>query len=255
MEPAVAKTILLKNGLILPHPGLSEPVPHGVTMVTGNRLGQVNLPKDSVEPSAAEVVDCSNCLIMPGLINAHNHAAMSILRGVADDLPLDQWLNQYIFPSEGKHVAPEFVRLGTMLSALEMALSGVTTFADGYFFMEQAAEATMEVGLRAVIAQGILDVPTPDAAAPGSWKGRTEDFLASCPKDSLITPALFCHSPYLCSPQTFQAAKELAAEHNTLLFSHVAETSWEVAEIQRVYGTTPVDLLAKNGILGTDFVA
>jgi len=255
MKQSTSHPTILTNGLILTHPGLSQPEPHGVTIIFGNRLEQVNLPKDRAPGDAGEVVDCSNCLIMPGLVNAHTHAAMSILRGVADDLPLDRWLNQYIFPSESKHVARDFVRLGTTLSAVEMALSGVTTFADGYFFMEQAAEATLEVGLRAVIAQGILDVPTPDAAAPGSWKGRAEEFLTSCPRDSLITPALFCHSPYLCSPETFRAAKELAAKHDALLFSHVAETSWEVAEIQRVYGTRPVDHLARNGILGQDFVA
>lgn len=255
MEQSTSNPTILTNGLILTHPGLSEPVPHGTTMISGSRIEHVNLPKDQMEGTAVEVVDCSNCLIMPGLINAHNHAAMSVLRGVADDLPLDRWLNQYIFPSESKHVARDFVRLGTALSAVEMALSGVTTFADGYFFMEQAAEATLEVGLRAVIAQGVLDVPTRDAPTTGSWKGRAEEFFASCSTDSLITPALFCHSPYLCSPETFRDAKELAGKHDTLLFSHVAETLWEVAEIQRVYGARPVDHLERNGILGSDFVA
>jgi len=255
MEPSRANTTLLTNGLILTHPGLSQPVPHGVTMISGNQLERVNWPRNSADWPATEVVDCSNCLIMPGLINAHTHAAMSILRGVADDLPLDRWLNRYIFPSENKHVAPDFVRLGTMLSAVEMALSGVTTFADGYFFMEQAARATAEVGLRAVIAQGILDVPTPDAPVPGFWKGRAEEFLASCPRHSLITPALFCHSPYLCSPETFRGAKELAGKHDALLFSHVSETSREVEEIQRIYGLSPVEHLEREGILGRDFVA
>jgi 5-methylthioadenosine/S-adenosylhomocysteine deaminase len=106
-----------------------------------------------------------------------------------------------------------------------------------------------------VIAQGILDVPVPDAATPGSWRSRAEEFLTACPKDSLITPALFCHSPYLCSPETFRAARELAGKHNTLLFSHVAETSWEVAQIQRLYGNRPVEHLEQNGVLGPDFVA
>ncbi|MBM3300269.1 MAG: amidohydrolase family protein, partial [Deltaproteobacteria bacterium] len=116
---------------------------------------------------------------------------MSLLRGMADDLPLEKWLNDYIFPSEARCVSPEFVYLGTMISAAEMALNGTTTFADGYFFMEQAARATVDVGLRAVIAQGILDVPTPDAPVTGAWKQRVEEFLSSCPRDSLITPALF----------------------------------------------------------------
>jgi 5-methylthioadenosine/S-adenosylhomocysteine deaminase len=156
---------------------------------------------------------------------------MSLLRGLADDLPLDKWLNECIFPSEAKHVGPEFVHLGTRLSAVEMALSGTTTFADGYFFMEEAAKAAAEVGLRAVVAQGILDVPAPDAPDPGAWEARISQFLEDFPENSLTIPALFCHSPYLCSPDTYRRAKELASDNGILLFSHIAETLLEVGEI------------------------
>jgi 5-methylthioadenosine/S-adenosylhomocysteine deaminase len=180
---------------------------------------------------------------------------MSLLRGMADDLPLERWLNDYIFPSEWKYVAPDFVYLGTMVSAAEMALGGTTTFADGYFFMEHAAKAAINVGLRAVIAQGILDVPAPDAPVPGSWKHRAESFLSSCPRDSLVTPALFCHSPYLCGPETLQESAELAAGNCTLLFSHVCETGREVEAMSLRYGRTPVEHLKNLGVLGSNFVA
>ena len=248
-----AETILV-NGLILADPACPEVVPHGKTIINGNGLVQVNVPNDSGLPRD-NVIDCSNCLIMPGLVNAHTHAAMSLLRGIADDLPLDQWLNSYIFPSEAKHAGPEFVYLGTCLSAMEMALNGVTTFADGYFHMENAAQAALDVGLRAVVAQGILDVPTPDAPVPGSWRKRADKFLAQCPTDSLITRALFCHSPYLCSAETLQAARTLSLEHGILLFCHVSETAQEVEEIQRQHGVRPVEHLRRLGILGRDFVA
>jgi 5-methylthioadenosine/S-adenosylhomocysteine deaminase len=174
---------------------------------------------------------------------------------MADDLPLERWLNGYIFPAESKHAGPEFVHLGTMLSAVEMALGGVTTYADGYFHMENAAKAASEVGLRAVVAQGILDVPTPDAPAPGSWKARVEAFLLDFPADSLVTPALFCHSSYLCGPETFREAAEIAHKHGILLFAHVAESEWEVQEIRRRYGRPPVDHLNSLDILGKGFVA
>ncbi len=252
--PNHSDEIILINGLVLADPDSCAVVPHGKTVVKGSLLAEVNSPLEG-QAQSGEVIDCSNCLIMPGLVNAHTHAAMSLLRGLADDLPLDKWLNQCIFPSEAKHVGPEFVRLGTALSAVEMALSGTTTFADGYFFMEKAAEATAEVGLRAVLAQGILDVPSPDTPNPAAWEERIERFLADFPKNSLTTPALFCHSPYLCGPDTLRRAKKLAADHGILLFSHVAETRWEVEEIKSRFGKTPLQHVSDLGILDQHFVA
>jgi len=246
--------IILKDGLILTGPGFSEAIPHSRTVISGERLLVVNEELKAPLPWAG-VIDCSNCLIMPGLINAHTHAAMSLLRGIADDLPLDQWLNNYIFPSEARHAGPEFVYLGTRLSAAEMALSGITTFADGYYFMEEAARAAVDVGLRSVIAQGILDVPVPDAPRAGFWKERAVEFLISCPTNPLITPALFCHSAYLCGPETLRGAADMARSKGTHLFCHVSETESEVREIVSRYGMTPVEHLEKNGILGQDFVA
>jgi 5-methylthioadenosine/S-adenosylhomocysteine deaminase len=240
--------------MILTEPGRTKVVPHGKTVISGDSLLQVNVPQDPDETNA-RIIDCSNCLIMPGLINGHVHAAMSMLRGLADDLPFDRWLNEYIFPAESKHVGPDFVYLGTMISAMEMVLNGVTTFADGYFHMEHAARAALDIGLRAVIAQGILDVPAPDAPTPGSWKTRVNEFLASCPSDELITPALFCHSAYLCGPETLRHAAGLAKEHGTLLFCHVSETSPEVDEVTSRYGRRPVEHLHSLDILGEGFVA
>ncbi|MGB6066775.1 MAG: amidohydrolase [Desulfomonilaceae bacterium] len=248
-----AETILI-NGLILTDPSRPEVVPHGRTVIDGNSLVQVNVPDDSNLPSDG-VIDCSGCLIMPGLINAHTHAAMSLLRGVADDLPLNEWLQRYIFPAEARHVGPEFVYLGTCLAAVEMALNGITTFADGYFHMENSARAALEVGLRAVVAQGILDVPAPDAPMAGSWRKRVDEFLAECPIHSLIKPALFCHSPYLCGAETLQTARAISRNHDILLFSHVSETAQEVEEIRKRYGVRPFEYLQGLGILGTGFVA
>ena len=254
MSDSTERQTILINGLILADPDDAEVVPHARTVISGNRLLAVNV-RDSSPLPETEIVDCSGCLIMPGLVNCHTHAAMSFLRGLADDLPLDRWLNDYIFPSEAKHAGPDFVYWGTALSAVEMALGGITTFADGYFHMEHAARAAMDVGLRAVIAQGVLDVPAPDAERPGSWRERAGQFLDACPRNSLVRRALFCHSPYLCGPETFLAAAELSAKYDGLLFSHVAETASEVAEVTRRYGLPPVEHLQGLGILGPSFVA
>ncbi len=248
------RTLILVNGLMLADPDNPKVVPHGRTVIKGNQLTEVNVPVDGF-PRVAEIMDCTGCLIMPGLVNAHNHGAMSLLRGLADDLPLDRWLNDYIFPTEARHVGPDFVRLGTSLSAVEMALGGTTTYADGYFFMEHAAKAAIDVGIRAVIAQGILDVPAPDAPAPGSWRDRIEAFLAQFPDDSLVSPAIFCHSAYLCSPETISGAAEICRKRGIPLFIHVAETAWEVQEIKKRYSARPVEHLSNLGVLGQQLCA
>jgi len=243
----------LVHGLMLADPRKPAIEFHGQTTIANGRLIEVNTSIDNRR--AKKTIDCSGCLIMPGLVNAHTHGAMSMLRGLADDLPLDKWLNQYIFPSEAKYAGPEFVYLGTLLSAVEMALGGITTFADAYFFMEKSANAAAEVGLRIVVAQGILDVPSPDAPEPNSWPRRVDAFLSDCPSNALITPALFCHSPYLCSPNTFKKAREISSGSGLLLFTHVSESLWEVEEINNRYGFRPVEHLYKLGILDEDFVA
>lgn len=245
-------SITLVNGHILADPAIPFVVPHGRTVISGNRLAVVNAAlESSPDPTA---IDCSGCLIMPGLVNTHTHAAMSLLRGLADDLPLERWLRDYIFPVEDRHADREFVRVGTELSATEMVLGGITTFADGYFHMEEAATAALTVGMRAVIAQGILDLPTPDAAA-GNWLPRVTRFLKECPRGPLITLALFCHSPYLCEPETFRQARALADDYGLPLFCHVAETEWEVNEIINRYGFSPVEYLSRLGVLGNGFIA
>lgn len=244
--------ILLKNGLIMANPQDCVVSPHFNTLLEFCEIVSVNFKE---EPDAGEVIviDCSGCLIAPGLVNGHIHGAMSLFRGIADDLPLEKWLNDYIFPAEAAFVNPEFVELGSTLACAEMALNGITTFADGYFFMERSADAAVNVGLRSVIAQGILDYPTPDCQQ-GLWTRRVEEFLASIQRNTMAQPALFCHSPYLCGPETFARAKEICASNGIRLFSHVAETRLEVQVINERYGKTPVQYLKDLGVLGPDFV-
>ncbi len=253
-SPNAPSFLVLENGLILRDPSKSEPDVHLRTMISDDVITSLNT-NDQIDCPPGKVVDCSNCLIMPGLVNCHVHSAMSMFRGLADDLPLETWLNEFIFPSEARHLTPEMVRLGSTLSAVEMALSGVTTIADAYFFMEEAAQAVIDVGLRAVIAQGVLDVPTPDAKKQGAWKERALDFLESVPSHPSITPALFCHSPYLCQPGTYSAAAEICKSHGVKLFSHVAETPTEIQLIHEKFGVTPVELLDSSGVLDSSFVA
>ncbi|MDQ1238951.1 MAG: 5-methylthioadenosine/S-adenosylhomocysteine deaminase, partial [Thermodesulfobacteriota bacterium] len=253
-SPSDLHTIALVYGSILSNPDNPVVAPHDMTIIRGNKLLRVNVPLENLR-EADEVINCTNCLIMPGMINCHSHAGMGLLRGLADDLELERWLSDYIFPIEKDLVNPEFVYLSAMLSAVEMVLNGVTTFADGYYYMESTALAAIKVGIRAIVGQGILDVPTPDVPQGGMWRARALEFLESCPDDNLITPALFCHSPYLCGPDTMKASAELAADRSLNLFCHVAETLKEVEEIKTRFGVSPVEHLNDLGILGEKFVA
>lgn len=189
-------------------------------------------------------------LAAPGLINAHTHAAMSCLRGLADDLPLQRWLHEVIFPTEARHVSPEFVYWGTLLAAAEMLQNGVTTFCDGYFFELSAAEAARDIGSRAVLAQGILDFPTPDQPDPSQARACAEDFLGHFSNNGdRLRPSLFCHAPYTCGAETLRWVKQLCRQQGILFQVHLSETAEEAAQLTEKYGARPVSYLDRLGVL------
>jgi 5-methylthioadenosine/S-adenosylhomocysteine deaminase len=175
---------------------------------------------------------------------------MTLFRGLADDLPLMTWLSEHIFPAEARLVDAEMVYWCSKLAAAEMILAGTSTVADAYFHEDAAAQAFCEAGMRTVAAQGIIDFPAPGVPDPKQNIAAAADFLAAWQgKNPLLTPALFCHSPYTCSPDTLQRAKTLAREVGSLFFIHLAETRGEVAQIKEQHGCTPVALLHNLGLL------
>jgi len=212
-------------------------------------------------PSAAQagpgttVIDAGGKLLMPGLINGHNHCAMTLFRGLADDLDLATWLHQHIFPAEAAHVDPEMVYWCTMLAAAEMIRSGTTTVADGYFFSGKAAQALHDSGMRAVVAHGIVDFPAPSVPDPSKNIETVERFLDEWQQRSpRVAPAVFAHAPYTCSPQTLRRAKELADRRNARFFIHIAETRSEQQSIIDPQGPTPLTHLEALGILDPNCV-
>lgn len=206
-------------------------------------------------PGADRIIDAAGNLLMPGLINCHCHGAMTLFRGLADDLPLMTWLTEYIFPAEARLVDAEMVYWCSKLAAAEMILSGTTTVADAYFHEDATARAFCETGLRAVAAQGIIDFPAPGVPDPTKNIAAAADFLTAWQgKNPLLTPALFCHSPYTCSPDTLQRAKGLAREAGSLFFIHLAETRDESKQIKEQHGCTPVELLHRLGLLDENTV-
>jgi 5-methylthioadenosine/S-adenosylhomocysteine deaminase len=244
--------LLIQNGLLLtmngPDGGLIE---KGFVAVTGTTIASLGpssaLPRDI---KARSVLDAAGKLIMPGLVNTHIHAAMTLFRGLADDLPLMAWLQEHIFPAEAKFVSPEMVYWCSKLAAAEMLLSGTTTVADGYFLEDSAARAFQEAGLRAVAAQGIIDFPAPGVPDPAGNIDAAADFLENWrDKNDRITPAVFCHSPYTCGAETIRRGKELADLFHAPFFIHAAETRQEVEQIRNSYGISPILHLHSLGIL------
>jgi 5-methylthioadenosine/S-adenosylhomocysteine deaminase len=174
---------------------------------------------------------------------------MSLFRGIADDVRLQDWLEKYIFPAEAKNVTPEFVRWGTRLSCVEMLLSGTTTYADMYYFEEVIAEATKECGMRGVLGQTIIRFPVPDAKTPAGGLKRTEAFMERFKADELITPAVAPHAVYTNSDDTLREARQLANKFGKPLLIHVSETRQENEDLKLKRGMTPVRLLDMLGVL------
>ncbi len=194
-------------------------------------------------------------IVLPGLVNAHNHAAMTMLRGVADDMALMDWLQNYIFPAESQLVNPEFVRVGTRLAVLEMIRSGTTTFADMYYFEDDVAWVVHDAGLRGVLGETILDNPTPDSATADDALAYTETFLQNWADHPRVTPAVAPHAPYTVGPETLRKAAELARRYDAPLIIHLAETQEEMRTIRSRYDATPVGYLERVGFLGPDLLA
>ena len=214
------------------------------------------IPFSGCSPEAREVIDASGCLVLPGLVNTHTHLPMTLFRGLADDLPLMTWLNDHIFPAEGRFINRETVYTASMLAIAEMILSGTTTFCDGYFFESSVARAAIASGMRGVVAQGFIDLPSLDQPDYAGHAAVAEKFMNKWHNRSpLVTPALVCHSPYICSPDTLRTIKTVARRHDSLFLIHLAETREEVALLRERYGKKPVHHLRDLDLLDEATVA
>lgn len=204
---------------------------------------------------AARTIDAHNEIVMPGLINGHQHAAMSLFRGLADDLALNDWLQKYIFPAEARNVTPDFVTWGTRLGVLEMLRGGTTTYADMYYFEDEVARATKEAGMRGVLGETIIDFPAPDNKSVPQMLTYTENYIKHWQGDPLITPAIAPHSIYTCSTKTLQEAAALARKYHAPILIHLAEAPFEGEQSRAKYGLSPTAYLENIGVLGPDITA
>ena len=202
-----------------------------------------------------ERIDLPEHVLMPGLINAHTHSPMTLLRGYADDLALEPWLREHIWPAEQRWVSPEFVRDGTRLALAEMLRGGVTCFNEMYFFPDVMAETVERAGLRAVIGVPIIDVPTPWARGIDDCLDKARALVADWSSSDRIDIALAPHAPYTVDDAGLSATVMLADEQGVLIAMHVLEASWEVANSKRQHGVGTLERLERLGVLGERFIA
>jgi 5-methylthioadenosine/S-adenosylhomocysteine deaminase len=222
----------------------------GAVAVRGDSIVEVGTAAEIAgKYSARNQINQPNAILAPGLINTHTHAAMSLFRGVANDLKLQDWLEKFIFPAEAKNVDREFVRWGTRLGLLEMALSGTTTFADMYYFEETVAEETRRAGMRGMLGQTVIGFPAPDYKTPDAALAGAETFLKAYADDPLIVPAVAPHAIYTTSDDTLQSARTLADRYGKPLIIHLSETKTEFDEAVQKRKKTPVAALNDLGVL------
>lgn len=243
---------LIHNGTILTMDENSRVIPDGLLCITGDRISYIgNKGNESIQ--VEKKLDAEGGIILPGLINSHTHAAMTLFRGLADDLPLMEWLNKYIFPVE-KRMDEDFVRTGSLLACAEMIMSGTTTFCDMYLFEEEVAKAAKECGIRCVAGEVLYDFPSPNYGDIENGFIYTEKLIKKWENDPIIQIAVEPHSVFTCSADLLVRAHALAVERGVPLILHLAETMQEVKEVEAKFGKRPVHYLKDLGLLGPHLI-
>ncbi len=245
---------LVTNAFVLTMDAAGTRFSDGAVAVTGSRIAAVGPATDFTTWHIAQRIDARGGILMPGLVNTHTHAAMTLFRGMADDLPLMRWLNDHIFPAEAR-LDREKVHAGALLACAEMIRSGTTCFCDMYLFEDAVADAAKASGMRAVVGEVLFDFPSPHYGPIAEGLAFTESLIARWKGDPLVTVAVEPHSPYLCAPQWLRKAEAISLAHGVPLVIHASETPAEVAEMKNRYGKTPVAHLADLGLLSPRLLA
>ncbi len=247
---------LLTHGITVTMDASYQIFPDGAVAIKNDSIVAVGPATDiTSEYKAKEVIDCTGLIVIPGLINAHTHIPMTLLRGLADDLRLDVWLNGYMMPTEREFVDAEFVRIGTLLACAEMIAGGTTTFNDMYYFEEAVAGAAAEVGMRGVCGQTIMKYPAPDADSYEDALARARKFIQEWKDHPLIVPSVAPHAPYTCTDGILKACGELAIEFDVPLHIHISETAQEVQDSRNEFGMPVVPRIKKLGLLDAKVIA
>jgi len=235
------------SGIVLEH--------HAVAVLDGRIHAMLPMDEARLRFANLETVDLPEHVLIPGLVNAHTHAAMTLLRGKADDLPLTRWLEEHIWPAEMKHVSPQFVNDGTLLACAEMLRGGITCFNDMYFFPEAAIGAALETGMRAAVGMIAVEFPSAYASDPDDYLQKGLALRDRYSEHPLLSFSLAPHAPYTVSDETFRQIAKLAAELDLPVHIHVHETADEVERSIAEHGVRPLERLRRLGLLGPGFIS
>ncbi len=247
--------LVVAHGLVVTMDAQRRVLPDAAVAITGDTILDIDSSATIAgHYTAARVIDAHGALLLPGLINAHTHMAMSLFRGLAEDRSLEDWLKKFIFPAEARNVTPDFVSVGTKLSMLEMLRGGTTTVADMYYFEDDVARALKEGGMRGVLGETIIGFPAPDNKTAEAAFAYTKKFLDSWSNDPLITAAVAPHAIYTCSEELLQQAAALARRYHAPILMHLAEAPYEMEVSRHDHGLSPVQYLARIGMLGPDLL-
>ncbi|HTB92884.1 MAG TPA: amidohydrolase [Candidatus Sulfotelmatobacter sp.] len=257
-KQGVSVDLLVKGATIVTMDANRHVFENGFIAVRGDEIIAVGADAAGAFPkgiTAKQTIDASGKLIIPGLINGHTHIPMVLMRGLKDDVTLDDWLRKFIFPAEARNVTEEYVRWGSRLALAEMIRSGTTTFADMYYFEDAEAEETKAAGLRGVLGETWIDFPVPDNKNEAEMTAYTEKFLKKWQGDPLIHAAVAPHSIYTCSEKTLRDAAAMARKYHAPILIHVSEMRKEFTDSIEKNGATPVQYLERIEFLGPDVVA
>ena len=248
--------LIIKGGTVVTMDGSRRVLENGSVAVKSGRIVEVGKGGDIERKYAArEVINASGKVIIPGLINGHTHVPMTLFRGIADDLDLQEWLTKYIFPAEAKNVSEDFVRVGTRLGLAEMIRSGTTTYCDMYYFEDAVADETFKAGVRGVLGETVIDFPVADNKTYKDGLAYADRFVSKWKGNALIVPALAPHAPYTVSEDHLKAARAFSDRTGAPLVIHISETKREVDDSLKAKGAAPIDYLNRIGFLNNQVIA
>jgi 5-methylthioadenosine/S-adenosylhomocysteine deaminase len=248
--------LLVLNGTVVTMDKERHVIPDAGIAIEHGRIVAVGSSTDIIRMyTAPERVDAGGKLIIPGLINGHTHVPMTLFRGLADDLDLQEWLTKYIFPAEAKNVTEEFVRAGTRLGLAEMIRGGTTTYCDMYYFEDAIADETAKAGVRGVLGETVIDFPVADNKTNAEAMAYVERFVKKWQGNDLIVPAIAPHAPYTVSEEHLKAVRAFSDRTGAPIVTHISETKREVDDSIKTHGASPVDYLSRIGFLSNRVIA
>ena len=248
--------IIVRGGTVVTMDGSHRVIEQGAVAIKNGRIVEAGKTADVDRKYAArEIVNAAGKVVIPGLINGHTHVPMTLFRGIADDLDLQEWLTKYIFPAEAKNVTEDFVRVGARLGLAEMIRSGTTTYCDMYYFEDAIADETFKAGMRGVLGETVIDFPVADNKTYDAGLAYSERFITKWKGNALIVPAIAPHAPYTVSEDHLRAARSLSDKLSAPIVIHISETKREVDDSVKTKGASPVDYLNRIGFLNDRVIA